>query len=232
MTTSAERPTFVNVIGDELARVARADAKRARAVRRPARVRTFVLATVATLALVAAAGAATGIVPLSGGGPDFAPREATGQFSPALIEHVSALSRARTAADSMGEAAAYVAGPDGAAPGSSLRVVAAPPEEGTPHASATTLPIWLVPTASGDVSMEVLPKGADGPASGFAADVEMVEQGHALMTVGRDLVGLAPNGVDHVDVQLQDGAQLSLPVVGNVYGAHLDEPVASVELAR
>lgn len=232
MTTSLDRPAFVAAIGDELERIARADAARARRARRPARVRTLALAALASLALVAAAGAATGIVPLPGGGPDFAPRAATGQFSPALVEHVSALGRSRTAADAMGRAAAYVAGPDGAAPGSSLRVAVPPPADGTPHASASTLPVWLVPTAGGDVSMQVLPKGADGPASAFAADVQMVEQGHAWMTVDRDLLGVAPDGVDHVDVRLQDGAQVALPVVGNVYGAHLDEPVRNVELPR
>ncbi|MFL5817898.1 MAG: hypothetical protein ACJ76L_09880 [Conexibacter sp.] len=230
MSAQAERPAFVVAIGEELERIAREDIARARRARRPVRVRTLVLAALASLALVGAAGAATGLVPLPGHGPDFVPREATGHFSPALAARVSVLERARTQADSMGPAAAFVAGPDGAAPGSSLRVAVPPPAAGTPDASAMVLPVWLLPTANGGVSMQVLAKGADGPASGFAADLRMVEQGHARMSVNRDLMGLAPDGVDHVDVLLRDGTRLSLPVVQNVFGAHLDEPVQSVEM--
>lgn len=228
--TQAERPTFVVAIGDELERVAREEMARSRRARRPVRIRTLVLAALASLALVAGAGAATGLVSLPGGGPDFVPQEATGRFNPGLADRVSVLERPRTLADSMGAAASFVAGPDGAAPGSSLRVTVPPPADGTPGASATALPVWLVPTSSGNVSMQVLAKGADGPASGFAADLQMVEQGHARMSVDRDLFGLAPDGVDHVDVLLRGGGRLSLPVVENVYGAHLDSPVQSVEL--
>ncbi|HEX7290983.1 MAG TPA: hypothetical protein VF250_07635 [Conexibacter sp.] len=231
MTTPTERPAFVDAIGDELRRVARADMTRATRARRPLRIRTAVLAVLATLALVGAAGAA-GLVPLpgGGGGPHFSSQEATGRFSPALTDRVAALGEPRTAADAMGEAARYVAGPDGPAPGSSLRVAVPPPAQGTSHASATVLPVWLVPTASGAVSMQVLAKGADGPASGFAADLRMVEQGHAWMTVDRDLIGLAPDGVDRVDVLLRGGAHVSLPVVKNVFGAKLDAAVRGVRL--
>lgn len=228
MKTPVEPPSFVTTLGDEFARVAREDAAR-RPVRRPVRARTLVLAALATLMLVGGAGAATGLVPLPGGGPDFVARDATGQFSSALVDHVSVLKRSRTAADSMGSAAAFVAGPDEPAPGSSLRIMVPPPADGTSHATATTLPVWLVPTSSGDVSMQVLAPGADGPGSGFAADLKMVEQGHALMTVGRDVFGLAPDGVRSVTVTLADGTGVSLPVVGNVFGAHLDEAVQGVD---
>jgi hypothetical protein len=229
MTTSTEQPDFVAKLGDEFTRVAR-EASEPR-YRRPARARTLVLAAFASLLVVGGAGAATGLVPLPGSGPDFVAQDATGQFSAALTREVSVLSRTRTPADSMGQAAAFVAGSDGPAPGSSLRVVVPAPAAGTPHASAVTLPVWLLPTSSGDVSMQVLPPGADGPASGFAADPQMIDQGHARMSVGSNLVGLAPDGVSHVDVTLQDGAHVDLPVVQNVYGGHLDEPAQSVGFA-
>ena len=179
--------------------------------------------------LVGGAGAATGLVALPGGGPDFVAPEATGQFSPALADHLSVLTRRRTAEDSMGKAASLVAGPDSPAPGSSLRVVVPPPIDGTPHAKATTLPVWLVPTSTGDVSMQVLAPGADGPGSGFAADLQMVDNGHALMSVNQDVFGLAPDGVSSVSITLEDGTQVSLPVAGNVFGAHLDEAAQSVK---
>lgn len=229
MTTPVEAPGFVTVLGDEFARVAREEATRRPARRRPARARTVVLAALASLVLVGGAGAATGLVPLPGGGPHFVARDATGQFSPDLASHVSVLARPRTAADSMGEAASFVAGPDGPAPGSSLRVAVPPPAAGTPHATATLLPVWLVPTSTGDVSMQVLPPGAAGPASGFAADLQMVEHGHALMSVNQDVFGVAPDGVSSVSVTLQDGTHISLPVVGDVFGAHLDEAVQAVD---
>ena len=228
MTTPVEPPGFVTTLGDEFARVAREEAVRRPARRRPVRVRTVVLAALASLVLVGGAGAATGLVPLPGGGPHFVAQEATGQFSSELTSHLSVLARPRTAADSMGKAAAFVAGPGSPAPGSSLRVAVPPPADGTPHASASTLPVWLVPTATGDVSMQVLPPGADGPGSGFAADLQMVEQGHALMSMGQDAFGLAPDGVSSVSVTLQDGTHVRLPVVGNVFGAHLDEAARSV----
>jgi hypothetical protein len=229
MTTSTEQHDFVAKLGDEFARVAR-EASGPR-YRRPVRARTLVLAAFASLLIAGGAGAATGLVPLPGSGPDFVAQDATGQFSPTLTRDVSVLSRARTADDSMGKAAAFVAGADGPAPGSSLRVVVPAPAEGTPHASAVTLSVWLLPTSSGDVSMQVLPPGADGPASGFAADPQMVDQGHAQMSVGSNVVGLAPDGVSRVDVTLQDGTHVGLPVVQNVYGAHLDEPAESVGFA-
>jgi hypothetical protein len=43
--------------------------------------------------------------------------------------------------------------------------------------------------------------------------------------------GLAPDGVGSVSVLLQDGTHISLPVVGNVFGAHLDEAVQGVDFA-
>lgn len=231
MTTSVEPPAFLVELGEELARVAREDALRRRPRRRPARARSLVLAAFASLVLVAGAGAATGLVPLpGGGGPAFVAHDATGRFSPQLTSRLSALARPRTAADSMGDAAAFVTGPDAPAPGSSLRVAVVAPPDGTAHATAAVLPVWLLPTSAGDVSMQVLPPGADGPASGFTADLGMVEQGHALMTVGGDVFGLAPDGVASVRVVLGDGTRVTLPVVGNVFGAHLDEPVRGVEL--
>lgn len=227
MTTPVEPPGFVTPLGDEFARVAREDAAR-RLRRRPVRIRTVVLAALASLVLVGGAGAATGLVSLSGGGPHFVAQEATGQFSSALTSHLSVLRRPRTGADSMGAAAAYVTSAGSPAPGSSLRVAVPPPPAGTPHATASTLPVWLVPTSTGDVSMQVLPPGADGPGSGFAADLQMVEQGHALMSMGQDAFGLAPDGVGSVSVALQDGTHVKLPVVGNVFGARLDEAAQGV----
>ncbi|HZV76064.1 MAG TPA: hypothetical protein VFF79_20320 [Conexibacter sp.] len=231
MTTPAELPGFVTKLGDEFSRVAREEAMSRRPRRRSARVRTVVLAALASLLLVGGAGAATGLVPLPGDGPDFVAQDATGQFSPALTAHLSVLTRPRSGADSMGRAASFVAGPDSPAPGSSLRVTVPPPADGTPHASATALPVWLLPTSTGDVSMQVLSPGADGPGSGFAADLQMVEQGRARMSVNQDVIGLAPDGVRTVRITLEGGARVSLPVVANVYGAHLDEAAQGVEFA-
>jgi len=221
-------PSFVRELRRELSRVAREEAERRPARRRAVRGRTVVLAALASLVLVGGAGAATGLIPLSGGGPDFAAKDATGEFSPALIGRLSVLKRPRIAADSMGRAGAFVAGPDSPAPGSSLRVPVPAPAVGTPHASATGLPVWLLPTSTGDVTMQVLAPGATGPGSGFAAGVAMLEQGHAWMSLGQDVMGLAPDRVNSVRVTLRDGTRIRLPVVGNVFGAHLDEPVQGV----
>jgi len=227
MTASAQRPDFVAQLGVELARLEREAAQRRRPRVRP---RALALAAAASFVAVAGAGAATGVLPLPGGGPQFAASDATGRFSAALARDVTVLTRPRTLADAMGDAAGFVTGSGSPAPGSSLRVAVPPPAEGTPHASAVTLPVWLLPTSDGDVSMQVLPPGADGPASGFAADDRMVREGHARMSVGDDLIGLAPDGVDRVELTLADGTRIGLPVVQNVYGAHLDEPVQNVEL--
>ena len=233
MTTPVERPHFLTKLGDEFERVAREEAAQSRAPRRSVRVRTMVLAGMATLLLVGGAGAATGIVPFPGDGPQFVPQEATGHFDSVLADHVSVLSRTRTAEDSMGSAAAFVAGGNEPAPGSSLRVIPPPPPADALHASTTTLNVWLLPTSSGEASIEVLSpgSGADGPASGFSADLQMVDEGHAFMTLDDDLVGLVPDGVSAVTVALKDGAREVLPVVGNVYGAHFDEGIQSVAFA-
>jgi hypothetical protein len=232
------RPAFLTALGSELARVADAERARTRRSRRPRSARTLALAAAATLALAGGAAATTGVGPLPdlfhpcdgpppAGAPQFTPRDATAEVSPALARRLDVLQRPRTAADSMGEAAAYVSG-SGAAPGSSLRVSAPPPDPGTRHATATTVSAWLVPAANGTVTLQMLAPGATGPASGFAADVEMLDRGHARMTLDRDLLGLAPNGVSDVTVTLTDGSEVVLPVVDNVFGAHLDQPVTDV----
>jgi hypothetical protein len=229
MNRSAKQPAFLDELGDQFARIARQSA-RGRAARRYRPLRSPLLTGAAILLLAGGAGAATGVVPIPGGGPDFVAQEASGSFSPELTERIAVLSRSRTDADSMGSAAAYLSGSDRPAPASSLRVKPPAPPAGTPHATATTLPIWLVPTASGAVSMQILPPGATGPASGFAADVSMLEAGRAWMTVDHDFAGLAPDGVERVIVMLRDGKRVDLPVEGNVYGAHFDMAVDDVRL--
>jgi len=240
MTESADRPRFLDALGAELSRVARVEAARANAAPRRARTRRRLAAgaAVATLALAGAAGAATRVVSISellpGGGHDpaqvqrFAPSDATAAFGPMLVRKLSVLRRPRTAADAMGAAARYVGGD--VAPASSLRIEAPSPPAGTPHARATTLPSWIVPTTSGDAALYALSPGATGPGSGVAATPEMLAAGHAWMTTNHDLLGLAPNGVAHVTVTLRDGSRVALPVVSNVFGARFDQGVTDVRL--
>jgi hypothetical protein len=240
MTESLERPRFLDVLGVELSRVVRAEAARTVRVppRRTPRWRVVLAATAATLAIAGGAGAATGVVSISelvpGGGTDpaqvqqFAPPEATGTFDPALAGQLSVLARARTSADEMGAPGRYVGGD--VAPGSSLRIEAPAPTAGTPHAEATTLPSWIVPTSSGAAALYSLSPGATGPGTGVAATVAMLDAGHAWMTTNDDLLGLAPDGVEHVTVTLRDGSQVELPVVGNVFGARFDQGIADVHL--
>ncbi len=237
MIDSTEQPRFMTALGRELARVARAEGHRARPTRRPARMRAVLAVIASTLALAAGAGAATGVVSVSDlipGGPSpadvqrFAPAEASATFDPALVRELSVLQRPRTQADAMGTAAQHVSGD--VAPGSSLRIAAPAPPAGTPHARATTLPAWVVPTSAGTAALYSLSPGATGPGTGVAADVAMLEQGHARMTVDDDLIGLAPDGVREVTVTLRDGSTVHLPVEGNVFGARFDQSVAGVEL--
>jgi hypothetical protein len=231
MSDAGTRPQFLDDLGHELMRVAAQDRRRGASAR--SRTRTAVLAVVATLLLVTAAGAATGTLPLPGsGGPQFVARDATGSFAPSVIRELAVLARPRTAEDSMGSAAAFVTGAGSPAPGSSLRVVPGEPVVGEEHATAISLPVWLLPADGGTVSMQVLPEGADGPASAFAADAAMVESGRARMTVGDDLVGLAPNGVQTATATLSDGSQVHLRVHDNVYGAHLAGSVTGVSFDR
>jgi hypothetical protein len=232
MTHQAARPRFLDQLGDELRRVAERETTRSHGATRRHRVRTGVAAVAATLALAAGAGAATGTLHLpGGGGPDFVARETTGHFGSALTGELSVLDRARTPADAMGNAAAYVTGPDSPAPGSSLRVVPGGPASATPHASATSLPVWLLPTESGDVNVQALPPGATGTA-GFSADTSALDKGWARMTVDDDLIGLAPDAVRTVTVTLESGVQVKLRVVDNVYGAHFDAGVSAVNYDR
>lgn len=242
MSESSHPPLFLDELGAELARVARAEASRRRRTRGPlpvVRTRTLVLTIAATLALAGAAGAGTGLVPLTdvdltpGGGspvadgPHFAASSATGRFDPALVRELLLLRRPRTGADSMGDAARHLVG---GAPGSSLRLTVPAPADGTPHAHGSTVPAWVVPTPTGTASLQLLAPGADGLGSGVVADAEMLERGRAYMTLDEDLVGLAPDGVRSVTVTLRDGAHVRLPVVENVFGAHLAGGVAGVAL--
>jgi len=231
MSDAGTRPRFLDDLGHELARVAARDQRRG--ARPRSRARTAVLAVVATLLLATVAGAATGTLPLPGsGGPHFVTRDATGSFAPAVVRELAVLARPRTAQDSMGSAAAFVTGAGSPAPGSSLRVVPGGPMPGQEHATAISLPVWLLPADGGTVSMQVLPEGADGPASAFAADAAMVESRRARMTVGDDLVGLAPNGIRSVTATLSDGSQVRLQVHDNVYGARLAGSVSGVSFDR
>jgi hypothetical protein len=232
----------LDALGAELARVARAEV--APAVRSPrrrlARMRLIAAGAAATFAIAGVAGAASGVVSVSelipGGGHDpaqvqqFAPPEQMGSFDPALVRELSVLRRARAASDSMGAVADYVSGD--AAPGSSLRIEAPTPPPGTPHASPTTLPTWILPTSTGAAALYGLSPGATGPGTGVAATPEMLEAGHAWMTTNDDLLGLAPDGVARVTVTLRDGSTVTLPVVGNVFGARFDQGVVSVALTR
>jgi hypothetical protein len=228
MSTPAERPLFLTDLGRELSRLAR-EQRHGRPARGD-RLRSMALSGLAVLLLAAGAGAATGVVPLPGGGPDFVAPQATGRFSPSLSDELTVLTRARTNADSMGEAGAHVAGPDGPAPGSSLRVTPPAVPSGTPHASATDLNVWLLPTASGRVAMYAMGADSDatGPGTGFSADREMVRQGHAFMTTNFDVVGLVPDGVRSVRVKLGDASVVELPVADNVFGAHFDAEVRAI----
>lgn len=240
MTESAERPRFMDALGAELSRVARAEAARASRAprRRTTRRQLIAVAAAVTLAAGGAAGAATGVVSISelipGGVNDpaqvqqFAPSEATAEFDPALVRELSVLRRPRTAADEMGAPGRYVGGD--VAPGSSLRILAPPPEPGTPHAGATTIPSWILPTSTGAAALYGLSPGATGPGTGVAATPQMLEAGRARMTTNDDLLGLAPDGVDRVTVTLRDGSRVELPVAGNVYGARFDQGVVDVQL--
>jgi len=236
---SPSPPTFLTELGTELSRIAREEHARTRRGRRPRSRRTLVLAVAAVLALAGGAGAATDIVPFPEllhpgdgpppkGGPRFAPREQTASFDLALVRELSVLRRERTPADSMGAAAAYVSG--NVAPGSSLRVSAPAPPAGTPHATVTTLPAWILPTMDGSASMHTLSPGATGPGTGFAADAAMLASGRTYMTSNHDLIGLAPNSVRTVSVTLRNGATVRLPVVENVFGARFDQGIATVTI--
>ncbi len=238
MTDASQRPPFVDELGAELARVASAETARRGRRTPPARMRGAVLAAAATLALAGAAGAATGtisvstLIPGDGHAPAqvqrFAAVDATATFDPALVREVSLLRRTRTHADEMGAPGHYVNGD--VAPGSSLRVEAPPPAPGTPHADATKLPAWVLPTSTGAAALYSLSPGATGPGTGVAATPEMLEAGHAWMTTNDALLGLAPDGVERVTITLRDGSAVQLPVSGNVFGAQLDQSVTSVHL--
>jgi hypothetical protein len=229
VTGEDDRPRFLVELGDELARVAHQDQARRRSLGR-VRLRPAVLAGAATLAMGAAAGAASGVIDLPGGESGFVPRTATARFAPSLVEHVSVLGRARTGADSMGDAAARVVGADGPAPASSLRVhPPAPPAHA--HARPTELTVWLLPTVSGAVNIQVLAPGAEGPMRGFTADAQLIGSGRARINVEHDVLGIVPDGVSAVTIVLRGGERVQLPVADNVYGAHLGAPAVDVELA-
>lgn len=240
MIESPERPHFLDTLGAELSRVARAEAARGTSAprRRRARMRLGAAVAAATLAGGGAAGAATGVVSVSqlipGGGHDpaqvqrFAASGATSRFDAALVRELSVLRRPRTAGDAMGAAGNYVSGD--AAPASSLRIAPPPPAAGTPHAQATELPSWILPTSTGAAALYVLAPGASGPGSGVGATAAMLDAGQAWTTTNDDLIGLAPDGVAHVAVALQDGSTVELPVAGNVFGAHFDQGIVGVRL--
>ena len=88
--------------------------------------------------------------------------------------------------------------------------------------------IWVAPRYDGTVCLLPLLRDAQGPAE-TCATAEEAASGRLLMTQSRsnedvDVYGLVPDGVDHVVVQLADGSRHELPVVGNAYAAHFDQP--------
>jgi hypothetical protein len=230
MTTSLDRPPVLRALGLQLERAADREAAASRAGRR--RLRSGLLVGSTVLLLAGGTGVATGIVPVPGGdGPQFVASEATARLSDDLRARLSGLERPRVARDGLGAAAAFVSGPNGPAPGSSLRLTPPPLPTGTPHASASTVDSWALPTRDGTVSLQQLvPSTNGGPGSGVSADAKMLDAGQAFMTTDDDLIGLAPDGVRSVSVHLQDGSVVSLPVAENVFGAQFDQSVERITL--
>lgn len=229
MTDHAEKPATLRTLGHQLDLVAD---RHARSPREGRRVRSALLAGCTVILFAGGASVATGVVPLPGNdGPGFVARDATAQMNPELAARLSGLQRPRTANDSLGAAAAFVAGPDGPAPGSSLRLTAPDPAPGTAHATPSTVESWALPTDAGTVALEqIVPGSRGGPGSGVSADVKMLDAGHAYMTTNNDLIGLAPDGISTVDAHLADGSTVRLKVVENVFGAQFDQAVQKITL--
>ncbi|HET6448003.1 MAG TPA: hypothetical protein VFG31_02750 [Conexibacter sp.] len=73
------------------------------------------------------------------------------------------------------------------------------------------------------LTVYALGRRGGGTAAGF--DLDAYRRGRALYgSIGRQLTGMAPDGVARVELRLRDGSRRVVPVVGNVWTARLDGP--------
>lgn len=231
MTHRIEKPATLRTLGHQLELAAHRQAVSSKWPR-GRRLRGALLIGGTAFLFAGGAGVATGLVPLPGDdGPAFVAQEATAEMRPALAARLSGLQRPREASDSLGEAAAFVTGPDRPAPGSSLRLTPPDPAPGTAHARPSTVDSWALPTDAGTVALEQMVAGTrGGPGSAVSADATMLDAGRAYMTTNDDLIGLAPDGVRNVDIHLANGSTVRLHVENNVFGAKFDQSVQGVTL--
>ncbi len=74
--------------------------------------------------------------------------------------------------------------------------------------------------------------GARGGGGGFVFDLDAYRRGHAAYgSFGRELIGMAPDGVARVELRFRDGTRQTVPVIGNVWIATTARPGARVRPA-
>jgi hypothetical protein len=91
---------------------------------------------------------------------------------------------------------------------------------------------WIAPRHDGTECILGMSPGADGPGE-VCGSAEQAVAGYLLTTTSwsdRDveIVGLVPDGVATVVVQLRDGSGSELPVVGNVYAGRFEQHTDAV----
>jgi hypothetical protein len=227
---SAIEPPFLGDLRREFERVAEADAAAGRrAPRRRPRLRlTVALPVLTALALLAAVAViATGAISLSidVGGQSDRPVAATSDatFAPALVEHVAVLGRERTAGDEI-DVPFLLPRVPALNLEASLAVV--PPPGG--DAASQPLRIWLVPDDFGRVAIVSKHVRSSKASMATAVDLDEIEAGRALASVGETVFGLVPDGVGRATITLSGGGRTELPVVDNLFFGPLEGSVTGL----
>lgn len=152
---------------------------------------------------------------------------ASAEVDESLVAKFSVLSKPAARVSSMGEASEHTSWAD------TTRAHELDPAENAAK-FASEWQAWVAPGATaGEICLLVLRSPAVG-AGGGCDDLTTAANGTFVVTAGNadegevQLLGVMPDGVDHVVLTLKNGTEMRLPVVDNAYRADVTSATKSV----